>query len=109
MRTDNAMHGMNAVIAELTADAGELQGSLQECLTHGFALLVPVFVAVVALIEAYGIEGIPAACVLSEIHAQDVYDLVFADALPVEGTETVALVEAEEVNGPGIYIRQLKD
>ena len=61
MRAYDSVHGMNPVITELAADAGELERSLQEGLAHGLALLVPVFVAIVALIITDGIKCIPAA------------------------------------------------
>ena len=97
------------MIAEFAADTGELQRSFEEGFAHGFTLLVPVFVAVVALVVADGIKSVSAAGVFREVDAQDVDDLVFADALLVECTETVALMQTEEVHGPGIDICQFKD
>ena len=108
VRTDDSVHRMHAVIAEAAADAGELEGSLQEGLAHGFTLLIPVLVAVVSLIVADGVESIPTAGVFREIHTYYINYLVFAYALMVKGAETVTLMQAKEVHGPGVHVRQLE-
>ena len=107
LRADSKTYGKWYGV-ELTED-NHKQFYISEGFAHGFSLLVPVLVAVVVLVVTYGVEGIPAAGVFCEIHTQNIDHIAFADALMIDRTEAVSLVEAEEIDRPGIDVRQFED
>ncbi len=107
MGPDLSGNRMLAVIGKTAADAGILQGRLQEGLPQALALLVPIEVPAVALVKHDGREILPAGGIDGIIQGIYIDHLAFADGLAIENAETVIFLQAEEIHRPGIDLGQL--
>ena len=109
MRLHLAADGMPPVVRETGADAGELERCLEEGLLQAGSVRGPVAARAVTRIEKDGGKLLPVTDELGvpeRIHGDD---LVLTDTLAVQGTETVTLLQAEEIDGPFVDILQGND